>query len=102
MRIRGKLSTPPLLRIAAIAHPTASSFPLMAVGDPSAVPGSPNKKRKVKTSTCKPWAICEKPHVKDWRKEDYLIEFAMNENEWELFDAQVWPVLTQSLIAVEI
>jgi hypothetical protein len=73
----------------------------MADANTSTEQGSP-KKRKTKTPQTKPWSICGKPYFKDWRKEDYLLEYGMNEKEWDIFDAQVWPIIFQSLIAVEI
>jgi hypothetical protein len=73
----------------------------MADADTSTGQGSP-KKRKVKTPRCKLWSICDKPYFKDWRKDDFLLEFGMNEKEWDVFDAQVWPIIFPSLIEVEI
>jgi hypothetical protein len=69
-----------------ILHPPRHA---MAVGDTSTSPESPSKKRKVKTNPRKPWAKCDKPYFKDWRRDDFLFEFGMKEVEWEFFDVQV-------------
>jgi hypothetical protein len=63
----------------------------MAVYNASPTPESPSKKRKVKTQAAKPWATCTKLFFKEWRKEDYLVEFNLSDMEWVLLDAQVLP-----------
>jgi hypothetical protein len=73
----------------------------MTVGDATPAPESPSKKRKVKAVTAKPWATCTKPFIKDWRKDDFLLEFNMTDGEWEILDAQVGPRIPRILIADE-
>jgi hypothetical protein len=71
----------------------------MAIEGPSATAESPSKKRKVKHSLPKPWAKCDKLYFKDWRRDDFLTEFEINGNQWDLFDAQVCPRIPPWLMA---
>jgi hypothetical protein len=73
----------------------------MAIHEALVPPDSPNKKRKVKVSPVKAWAKCTKPFFKDWRRDDYLLEFGMAELEWELLDVQVSVEIPHTLIVDE-
>jgi hypothetical protein len=73
----------------------------MAVDELPSTPSSPAKRRKVKTDCTKSWAKCQKPKFADWKREDYLTEFELDNADWDVLDAQVRLRPLQTLIKDE-